>query len=187
MKKFLSVVLTSIVLILPMASVNCNAYEPQVLYRTPYTHSSGQQVPYRNVPNTSSKSSYTGSFFKFLSIAMGSVLLSTFLLKKFSSDGQFGVAVASVFNSIGNFCVGLKGSLWGICVEKDSNEKCTRYFSDSVNDFKIEVTSKFETLKNFLNNNDFTNNVTGYVNDVWGALVKNVNSFVNFNATQSTK
>lgn len=187
MKKFLSVVLASIVLILPMFSANCNAYEPQVLYGAPYTYSNGQQVPYRNVPYTSSKSSYMGSFLKFLSITAGSVLLSTFLLKRFSPDGQLGAAVASNFNSIGNFFVGLKDSLWGICVEKDSNGKCTKYFSDNVNDFTTEVASKFEALKNFWNSNDFTNNVTGYLNDAWGAFINNVNSFVNFNATQATK
>lgn len=187
MKKFLSVVLTSIVLTLPMFSANCNAYEPHVLYGVQYTYSNGQQVPHRDVPHISSKNNCMGSFLKFLSITVGSVLLSTFLLKKFSPDGRFGVAVASNFNSIGNFFVGLKGTLWEVCVENDSNGKCIRYFSDSVNEFTAEIVSKFETLKNFWNSNDLTNKITGYGRDVWDVIVKNVDSFVNFNTTQETK
>lgn len=170
MKKFLSVVLASIVLILPTFSANCKAYEQQVvLYGTaPYAYSSGQQVPpCRNAPSTSSQSSCVGIFLILLSITVGGALLSTLLLKSLSPDGQFGAAVARNFNSIGNFFVGLKSALWNVCVEKDSNEKCTKYFSSSVN--------------------DFTTKVTDYGNDVWGALVNNVNSFVNFNATQAAQ
>lgn len=185
MKKFLSIILASIVLTVSMVSVSCFA-------------ASGVDQSNSSTFAETKGSSKVSSFVKFSLTAAATVLASAILLKEFSPEGNFGENAAKAFlktKDYASICV-LKGKDYianlnqyvaGLCVERDADNKCVKTLGAGLTEAKHNISNEWnENISGPISNYWNNSKVVEYLSESWNALVNNVNSFVSFNAAQAS-
>ena len=185
MKKFLSIILASIVLTVSMVSVSCFA-APGVDQSNSSTFAETKG------------SSKVSSFVKFSLTAAATVLASAILLKEISPEGNFGENAAKAFLKTKDYALicalkgkdyiaNLKQYVAGLCVERDADNKCVKTLGAGLTEAKHNISNEWnENISGPISNYWNNSKVVEYLSESWNALVNNVNSFVSFNAAQAS-
>lgn len=185
MKKFLSIILASVILTISMVSVSCFA-------------ATGVNQSNSSTFEETKGSSKVSSFVKFSLTAAATVLASAILLKEFSPEGNFGENAAKAFlktKDYASICA-LKGKDYitklkqyvaGLCVERDADNKCVKTLGAGLTEAKHNISNEWnENISGPISNYWNNSKVVEYLSESWNALVNNVNSFVSFNAAQAS-
>ncbi len=185
MKKFLSIILASVILTISMVSVSCFA-------------ATGVNQSNSSTFAETKGSSKVSSFVKFSLTAAATVLASAILLKEFSPEGNFGENAAKAFlktKDYASICA-LKGKDYitklkqyvaGLCVERDADNKCVKTLGAGLTEAKHNISNEWnENISGPISNYWNNSKVVEYLSESWNALVNNVNSFVSFNAAQAS-
>ena len=185
MKKFLSIILASVILTISMVSVSCFA-------------ATGVNQSNSSTFAETKGSSKVSSFVKFSLTAAATVLASAILLKEFSPEGNFGENAAKAFlktKDYASICA-LKGKDYitklkqyvaGLCVERDADNKCVKTLGAGLTEAKHNISNEWnENISGPTSNYWNNSKVVEYLSESWNALVNNVNSFVSFNAAQAS-
>lgn len=174
MKKFLSIILASVILTISMVSVSCFA-APGVDQSNSSTFAETKG------------SSKVSSFVKFSLTAAATVLASAILLKEFSPEGNFGENAAKAFLKAKDYIANLKQYVAGLCVERDADNKCVKTLGAGLTEAKHNISNEWnENISGPISNYWNNSKVVEYLSESWNALVNNVNSFVSFNAAQAS-
>ena len=183
MKKFLSIILASVILTISMVSVSCFA-------------ATGVNQSNSSTFAETKGSSKVSSFVKFSLTAAATVLASAILLKEFSPEGNFGEAnaflkskdYASICALKGkDYITKLKQYVAGLCVERDADNKCVKTLGAGLTEAKHNISNEWnENISGPISNYWNNSKVVEYLSESWNALVNNVNSFVSFNAAQAS-
>ena len=173
MKKFLSFILASIILAVPMISVSCFA-----------ATGVGQRNSSAFVEaNGNSKMS---SFFKFSLTAVAAALASAILLKEFSPEGNFGESAAKTLLKSKDYISNLKQYIAGLCVERNTDGKCANTLGASLAEVKHIISNEWnENISGPISNYWNNSSAVKYLMELKNALANNVNSFCRFSTAQA--
>lgn len=190
MKKFLSIILASVILAISMISVSC------------FADTGVDQSNSSTFAETKGKekgSSKVSSFVKFSLTAAATVLASAILLKEFSPEGNFGENAAKAFLKAKDcalictlkgkdYIANLKQYVAGLCAERDADNKCVQTLGAGLTEAKHNISNEWnENISGPISNYWNNSKVVEYFSELWNALVNNFNSFVSVNETQANK